>query len=72
MEVQLVLQQPLERREYLREALEKLLLEGLALDVLDEHILGEFLYAFLHLRFDRQLEVVLRKGSNHVEVVVGN
>ena len=52
MEALLVLQQPLERGEHLREALQELLVEGLALDVLDEHILGELLYAFLHLRFD--------------------
>ena len=59
MEAQLVLEQPLERGGDLREALEELLLEGLALDVLDEHVFGEFLYALLHLRFDWQLEMVL-------------
>lgn len=70
--VQLVLLQPVERGGDLREAFEELQVQGLALDVLDEHVLRALLDALLHLRFDRQLETVLGQCRNHVEVVVGD
>lgn len=66
----LVLPHPLQRRQHLLEPFPQRLVERLALDVLDEQVLRVLLDALLHLRLDRQDEVVLRQRCYYVEVVV--
>ena len=53
------------------ESLSHCRVEGLTLDILNEHVAGVPLDRLLHLRLDGQQEVVLWQGGNDVEVVVG-
>ncbi len=47
-------------------------MQRLTLDIFDKHVLGEFVYALLHPRFNWQNKLVLRKSRNYVKVVTSN